>query len=185
MDHDATHVVGVIGDVTDDLRRRVTAPRPGWGRIDLGTDDVLLLAQGRHHAWRSAGGRGAYWMPQGDVSAVRSVDDAMHRAVAPGIAVAPDGVVTLHAGAWGYQPVHVAAVGPTTLVLADTVAAVLDLLDGPLDPDWDAWAAIFSLRYTMDGLTPFEQVRVLRGAEERRWDPATQTISAHRGLPRA
>jgi hypothetical protein len=100
----------------------------------------------------------------------------MHETVAAGVAVTADEVV-LHTSSWGNQALYVAWLDTTTLAFSTTSDALVDLLDGPLDPDWDAWASILTTNNPINGRTPFQQIRRLRGGEHHRLGLRTGTFS--------
>lgn len=178
----ATHVVGAIGPIGPSLRRSIVETFAEHAEHDLGPQ-ALLLSRGHTYAWRSGESRGVLWSPQAEPRHVRSGDDATHLAVAPSLSLDPD-VITLHSASWGLQPVYVAE-HDSTLLFATTSSALLQLLTGPLDPDWDAWAAILSLGYPIDGRTPFRQIRRLRESERRVLNRASGGLTQYRGVPRA
>ncbi len=176
-------VIGVVGAIPDGLRQRIVGERPGWVEHELADPHLLLLSRGRTHAWTGPDARGIHWSGQGQAGPVSGWQQAMHETVAAGVAVTPDEVV-LHTSSWGNQALYVAWLDPTTLAFSTTSEALLDLLEGPLDPDWDAWASILTSNNPINGRTPFLQVRRLRGGEHHRLDVRTGTFStgldAHR-----
>lgn len=176
-------VIGVVGDIPDALRRRIIDERPEWVVHDLDSPRLLFLTRGRTHTWTTPESRGIHWSGQGEAGPVTSWQQTMHDTLAPGVAVSPDRIV-LHASAWGFEMLYVAWLGPTALAFSTTSSALVDLLDGQLDPDWDAWACILTFNNPINGRTPFEQIRRLRGGERHELDVRSGTFSTHRDLPR-
>ncbi len=130
-------------------------------------------------SWRSAA---IHWSGQGQAGPVSGWQQAMHETVAVGVAVTPDEVI-LHTSSWGNQALYVAWLEPATLAFSTTSTALVDLVEGPLDPDWDAWASIMTSNNPINGRTPFVQIRRLRGGEHHRLDLRTGAFSTAVGRP--
>jgi hypothetical protein len=113
--------------------------------------------------WRAGLRRGLAWserIPAPDPAGVRSWRDAATALDACGLTLGPrDRAV--HSSVSGTLPVYWVDHGDATY-FATRVDALARGTGARFDLDWDAWAAIFSLRLPLGERTPFRQIRRLR-----------------------
>jgi hypothetical protein len=113
--------------------------------------------------WRRGLLRGLAWserFPRPEPAGVRSWEDAATSLDACGLVLAPRRRL-VHSSVSGTMPVYWIDHGKATY-FATRVDALVRGLGDRLDVDWDAWAAIFSLRLPLGERTPFRQIRRLR-----------------------
>lgn len=176
-------MVGAIGRVDQQLRERLVSAFPDHHEHDLDTDAAMLLSRGATHTWRSGQEHGVLWSPTADPTAVTRSDEATHDAVSPHLSIGRH-EISINSSAWGLQPVYVHQQGPC-LLFATTSTALIDLIDGPLEADWDAWAAIMMLGYPVGGRSLFTGIDRLQECEGRQLDRRSGAFRTIRSIPRA
>jgi hypothetical protein len=112
--------------------------------------------------WRGGLTRGLAWserFPAPDPGATRSWQEASCGLDACGLLLGPRRRV-VHSSVSGTMPVYWMEHDGATY-FASRVDALAHGVPARLDPDWQAWAAIFSLRAPLGERTPFRQIRRL------------------------
>ncbi|WP_194288702.1 asparagine synthase-related protein, partial [Ornithinicoccus halotolerans] len=69
--------------------------------------------------------------------------------------------VTVHASAWGVQPLYYLQQGDSWL-FCTSLARLVEASSRALHADWDAWASIMVMRHPIGEQTPFEEIRRIR-----------------------
>ena len=113
--------------------------------------------------WRSGLTRGLAWserFPAPDPGRTGSWEEAATGLDACGLVVGP-ARRAVHSSVSGVAPVYWLDHGDATY-FATRVDALVRATPERLDPDWDAWSSIFSLRVPLGERTPFRQIRRLR-----------------------
>ncbi|MEO6471787.1 MAG: hypothetical protein ABIR57_07820 [Aeromicrobium sp.] len=175
-------VVGAIGTLSTVLQDRITATNPELTIRETGSADAFILSQHPLTPWHGTSSRGFVWDAINPSAKVADWKDAMHAACAPGLAITDDGII-LHASEWAVQPVYIHRQGDV-LLFATTINAILRLVDGKLDPDWDAWAAILAVKCPLGGRTPFASIARLGASISHVVDTRTRRFSSARESPR-
>lgn len=136
-----------------------------------------------HHAHGGPDETLITWHPLFPARRPRSWRDAANQTGAAGLVAGPDGA-RLFGSAWGVHPLYVRRVGDF-LAFATTIHRLLDVTDGPLHADWDAWACVFSLNFPVGTLTPFAEVSRVAPGGSWRYDARRRTFDHDRELPTA
>jgi hypothetical protein len=154
---------GALGRFDPAILERLTAALgPGLREAHRDRSSALWLDR-EPLRWRAGLTRGLAWserFPAPDAGGTRSWEGAACALEACGLVLRPRARF-LHSSVAGTMPLYWADHGDATY-FASRVHALAVALPGRLDPDWDAWAATFSLRMPLGERTPFRQVRRLR-----------------------
>jgi hypothetical protein len=122
--------------------------------------------------WRSGLRRGLAWserFPPPEPAGARTWEDASRALDACGLLLSPR-LRAVHSSISGTMPVYWIDHGDATY-FATRVDALARAVPVRLDPDWDAWSAIFTLRLPLGERTPFR--RFAACASTRSWSART------------
>lgn len=151
-------VVAVLGRPDPDAVRRLRAATPGLASlVDL--PHAQIWAGPGLTAWQSGQAHGWTWASPAREVAPTSWTSASRDALAPGVAVGPDGVA-VHTDGIALQDVYARMLG-AAVYLSTRLLPLLDLDDSPLTPDLEAWAGMLTVGAPVGGATPVTQVRRL------------------------
>lgn len=152
-------VAGALGPYRRKRVMQIAASLGGDIRPVHEDDSSMLTLDREPHRWRGPKERGLGWIEGGSWR-----DGASDWRQAGQLGAC--GIVTsgrrrfVHSSVNGLAPVYWAE-ADGAIYFASRIDALAQALPGPLSVDWDAWAAIFALRYPLGEHTPFAEIRRL------------------------